>query len=155
MARGGGRAGTRTPRRAGRRRRDGEALGPPSGIVAIVGRPNVGKSTLFNRLTGERRAIVDVMAGLTRDRLYGVAEWSGRRFTVVDTAGLDPRLAHDDPGQAALITGTQEQARLAIAEADVCCLLVDVREGVTALDEEVAAILRGGGRPVVLAGNKA
>src|SRR5438105_2113949 len=109
MARGGGRAGTRTPRRAGRRRRDGEALGPPSGIVAIVGRPNVGKSTLFNRLTGERRAIVDELAGLTRDRLYGVAEWSGRRFTVVDTAGLDTTGAGPAGSDLAGLAGGRQQ----------------------------------------------
>ena len=155
MARGTARAGTRTPRRPGGRRRSTAELGPPSGLVAIVGRPNVGKSTLFNRLTGQRHAIVDEMAGLTRDRLYGVAEWGGRRFTVVDTAGLDPKLANDDPGLAELVSGTQAQARLAIAEADVCCMLVDVRAGVTALDEDVATILRGGGTPVILAGNKA
>src|SRR5437660_12177274 len=101
MARGGGRAGTRTPRRAGRRPRSGESLGPPSGIVAIVGRPNVGKSTLFNRLTGQRRAIVDEMAGLTRDRLYGVTEWGGRVFTVVDTAGLHPGLEASAEDEAA------------------------------------------------------
>jgi GTPase len=141
------------PRRR-RRSADGD-LGAPSGIVAIVGRPNVGKSTLFNRFTGQRHAIVDELAGLTRDRLYGVTEWRGRRFTVVDTAGLDPALVRDDPGMAVLSAGTQQQARLAIAEADVCVQLVDVRAGVTALDEDVAAILRSGGRPVILVGNKA
>jgi GTP-binding protein len=148
------RAAVRTPRRP-RRRGAQPDLVTPSGIVAIVGRPNVGKSTLFNRLTGERRAIVDETAGLTRDRLYGVAEWGERRFTVVDTAGLDPRLARDDPEIAELVLRTQQQARMAIAEADVCCLLVDIREGVTALDQDVAAILRAGGRPTLLVGNKA
>ena len=141
------------PRRR-RRSADGD-LGPPSGIVAIVGRPNVGKSTLFNRFTGQRQAIVDELAGLTRDRLYGVTEWRGRRFTVVDTAGLDVALVRDDPGLAVLSAGTQQKARLAIAEADVCVHLVDVRAGVTALDEDVAGILRSGGKPVILVGNKA
>jgi GTP-binding protein len=143
----------RRPRR--RRRRADSDLGPPSGIVAIVGRPNVGKSTLFNRFTGQRQAIVDELAGLTRDRLYGVTEWGGRRFTVVDTAGLDPALVRDDPGLAVLSAGTQQQARMAIEEADVCIQLVDVRSGVTALDEDVANILRTGGKPVILVGNKA
>jgi GTP-binding protein len=148
-------AGTRTPR-ARRHRRADPVTAAPSGIVAIVGRPNVGKSTLFNRLTGERRAIVDELAGLTRDRLYGVAEWSGRRFTVVDTAGLDTASGGPAGSDLAVLVGnTQQQARLAIAEADVCLLLVDVRDGVTALDEEVAALLREGGKPVLLAGNKA
>ncbi|MHB8719127.1 MAG: ribosome biogenesis GTPase Der [Candidatus Dormibacteria bacterium] len=124
-------------------------------MVAIVGRPNVGKSTLFNRLTGERTAIVDEFAGLTRDRLYGVAEWNGRRFTVIDTAGLDPRLAGEQPRLAELTNGTQQQARLALAEADLCLLLVDVRDGVTAVDEDVAAVLRAGPTPVILVGNKA
>jgi GTP-binding protein len=150
----GGVAGTRTPR-SRRHRRAEASTAAPTGIVAIVGRPNVGKSTLFNRLTGERRAIVDEFAGLTRDRLYGVAEWSGRRFTVVDTAGLDTPGRDDGSDLAALVGGTQQQARLAIAEADVCLLLVDVRDGITALDEEVAALLRTGGKPVLLAGNKA
>ncbi|TMD96948.1 MAG: ribosome biogenesis GTPase Der [Chloroflexi bacterium] len=151
----GGIAGTRTPR-ARRHRRADPVTTAPSGIVAIVGRPNVGKSTLFNRLTGERRAIVDELAGLTRDRLYGVAEWSGRRFTVVDTAGLDTTGAGPAGSDLAVLAGgTQQQARLAIAEAEVCVLLVDVRDGITALDEEVAGLLRSGGKPVVLAGNKA
>jgi GTPase len=141
--------------RTRRRRPAAGALAPPSGIVAIVGRPNVGKSTLFNRLTGQRRAIVDEMAGLTRDRLYGVTEWGGRVFTLVDTAGLDPLTQAAGDDEAALVRGTQEQARMAIAEADVCCLLVDVRHGVTGLDEDVARILRSGGRPVLLVGNKA
>ena len=147
-------AGTARTRRT--RRKDGDsALGPVSGIVAIVGRPNVGKSTLFNRLTGQRQAIVDETAGLTRDRLYGVAEWRGRRFTLVDTAGLDPALVPEDPGIAELTRGTQQQARVAIEEADLCILMVDVRTGVTGLDEDVARILRSGGKPVILAGNKA
>src|SRR5205807_4978378 len=104
----------------------------------------------------ERRAIVDELAGLTRDRLYGVAEWSGRRFTVVDTAGLDTTGAGPAGSDLAVLAGgTQQQARLAIAEADVWVLLVDVRDGITALDEEVAGLLRSGGKPVVLAGNKA
>ena len=131
--------------RRSRRYRDDSALGPVSGIVTIVGRPNVGKSTLFNRLTGQRHAIVDETAGLTRDRLYGVAEWRGRRFTLVDTAGLDPALISEDPGIAELTRGTQQQARMAIKEADVCILMVDVRAGVTGLDEDIAAILRSGG----------
>ena len=138
-----------------RRRGDAWELNAPSGIVAIVGRPNVGKSTLFNRFTGQRQAIVDELAGLTRDRLYGVTEWGGHRFTLVDTAGLDPAMVRDDPGLAVLTAGTQQQARLAIAEADVCVQLVDVRVGVTALDEDVANILRTGGKPVILVGNKA
>ena len=141
--------------RRSRRYRDDAALGPVSGIVTIVGRPNVGKSTLFNRLTGQRHAIVDETAGLTRDRLYGVAEWRGRRFTLVDTAGLDPALISEDPGIAELTRGTQQQARIAIEEADLCILMVYVRAGVTGLDEDVAAILRTGGKPVILVGNKA
>ncbi|MFI5286885.1 MAG: ribosome biogenesis GTPase Der [Candidatus Dormibacteria bacterium] len=139
-----------------RRREDGDPIAPAVGVVAIVGRPNVGKSTLFNRLTGTRRAIVDAFAGLTRDRLYGVVEWGGKRFTVVDTAGLDVPLPRDTaPDIAALTRATREQAQMAITEADVCCFMVDVRDGVTALDEEIAQALRRGGRPVILVGNKA
>src|SRR5690348_14302928 len=97
-----------------RRKRRDEEVGIPQGIVAIVGRPNVGKSTLFNRLTGDQRAIVDPMAGLTRDRLYGVCEWNGRAFTVVDTAGLDPYLEKEDTETQVLTRGTQAQAKSAI-----------------------------------------
>src|ERR1700680_3271929 len=142
-------------RQRGRRRRD-DGAPPPSGIVAIVGRPNVGKSTLFNRLTGTRRAIVDEMAGLTRDRLYGVVEWGGRRFTLVDPAGLDVPLPRDAAADiTALTKATQAHARMAIAEADVCCFMVDVRDGLTALDEEIAQTLRRGGKPVLLVGKQA
>jgi GTPase len=143
--------------RRGRRRAEAGALtAAPSGVMAIVGRPNVGKSTLFNRLTGTRAAIVEPTAGLTRDRIYGIAEWRGRAFTVIDTAGLDPFVSRGEPADiAALAQGAQEQARFAIEEADVICMLVDVRAGVTAVDAEIAAALRAGGRPVVLAGNKA
>jgi len=129
--------------------------GAVGAVVAIVGRPNVGKSTLFNRLTGTRRAIVDEMAGLTRDRLYGLVEWRGRTFTLVDTAGLDTRPIRGTPDAAALAAGTQAQARLAIAEADLCLFVLDIREGVTPLDDDIATTLRLGGKPVIVAGNKA
>ena len=119
-------------------------------IVAIVGRPNVGKSTLFNRLIGWRKAIVDAQAGLTRDRLYGVAEWRGREFTVVDTAGLDLDAAKDE-SRAAI----EAQTRIAIDEAGVIILLLDVRAGLTAVDRDIATMLRRSGRPVIVAGNKA
>jgi len=119
-------------------------------IVAIVGRPNVGKSTLFNRLLGWRKALVDAQAGLTRDRLYGVAEWRGREFTVVDTAGLD--LAHAEDSSRAAI---EAQTRVAIAEADVIILLLDVRQGLTAIDRDIAQMLRRSRRNVMVAANKA
>jgi GTP-binding protein len=119
-------------------------------IVAIVGRPNVGKSTLFNRLIGRRQAIVDATAGLTRDRLYGVADWRGRELTVVDTAGLE--LGGADQGSRAAI---ELQSRAAIAEAHVIVLLLDVRQGLTPLDRDIADLLRRSGRPVLVAANKA
>jgi GTPase len=117
-------------------------------IVALVGRPNTGKSTLFNRLIGQRKAIVDRHPGLTRDRLYGVAEWRGREMTVVDTAGLD--LNHDDASRAAI----ERQTRVAIEEANVTVFLLDAREGVTPIDRDIAQMLRRSRRSVVVAANK-
>ena len=98
--------------------------------MAIVGRPNVGKSTLFNRLIGWKKAIVDAQSGLTRDRLYGVAEWRGREFTAVDTAGLDLDSAKDS-SRAAI----EAQTRVAIDQADVIILLLDVRQGLTPIED--------------------
>jgi GTPase len=118
-------------------------------IVAIVGRPNVGKSTLFNRIVGGRQAIVEDRARTTRDRLYGDAEWNGRRFLVVDTGGLE--VDPDDPIEAKV----QEQARLAIAEADVILFVVDAAAGMTPADQEASDVLRRAKAPVIVAVNKA
>jgi GTP-binding protein len=117
-------------------------------VVAIVGRPNVGKSTLFNRIVGERAAIVEDRARTTRDRLYGDADWNGRRFLIVDTGGLE--IDPDDPIEAKV----QEQARVAIAEADVIVFLVDAISGPSAADVEAAEVLRRAKAPVLLAVNK-
>jgi GTP-binding protein len=119
-------------------------------IVAIVGRPNVGKSTLFNRVIGQRKAIVDAQAGLTRDRLYGVAEWRGREFTVVDTAGLDLDGAKDS-SRAAI----EAQTKIAIDQADVIVFLLDVRQGLTPIDRDIARMLRTSRRRLIVAANKA
>ncbi|TAN34346.1 ribosome biogenesis GTPase Der [bacterium] len=119
-------------------------------IVAIVGRPNVGKSTLFNRVLGWRKAIVDPESGLTRDRLYGVGEWRGREFTVVDTAGLDLDSAKDE-SRAAI----EAQTKIAMDQADAIVLLLDVRQGLTPIDREIARLLRRSGRRVLVAANKA
>jgi GTP-binding protein len=124
-------------------------------IVAIVGRPNVGKSTFFNRLIGQRKAIVEDLPGTTRDRLYGDSDWNGRTFTVVDTAGL---LYEEEDQNAPLVEiarRVREQAELAIAEADVIIFLVDAVEGLTTADAEVAEALRQTYKPVILAANKA
>jgi GTP-binding protein len=118
-------------------------------IVAIVGRPNVGKSTLFNRIVGSRLAIVEDRARTTRDRLYATAEWNGRRFVVVDTGGLEV-----EPGDV-IEAKVQEQARLAIAEADVVVFVVDAAAGPTPADLEAAALLRRATAPVLVAANKA
>lgn len=117
-------------------------------IVAIVGRPNVGKSTLFNRLVGKRLAITDEVPGTTRDRLYAEADWGGVNFILVDTGGLE-LVSNDD-----LIAQVRAQAQTAIAEADVILFLVDVKDGLTAGDEEVARVLRRSAKPVLLAVNK-
>ncbi|MDQ7030634.1 MAG: ribosome biogenesis GTPase Der [Ardenticatenia bacterium] len=118
-------------------------------IVAIVGRPNVGKSTLFNRIIGERKAIVEDRPGTTRDRLYGEAEWNGRAFIVVDTGGL---LLQDEDVFAPHI---RDQVRAAVEESDAILFLVDGREGLTAADEEIAELLRHTSKPVFLVVNKA
>jgi GTP-binding protein len=117
-------------------------------VVAIVGRPNVGKSTLFNRLTGSRKAIVRDTPGVTRDRLHGVCEFGGWRATVIDTGGLDP--TSEEP----LATQVRAQVLAAITEADALVFVVDARQGLTALDDEVARLLRRVRKPVVLAVNK-
>jgi len=118
-------------------------------VVAIVGRPNVGKSTLFNRLTGRRVAIVESIPGVTRDRLYAEGEWAGRRFFLVDTGGIAP-VQPDDPIQQQVY----EQAVLAVDEADLILFVVDGPAGLQALDREVADILRRAAKPVVLVVNK-
>ncbi|MGI6468909.1 MAG: ribosome biogenesis GTPase Der [Syntrophomonadaceae bacterium] len=117
-------------------------------VVAIVGRPNVGKSTLFNRLAGKRKAIVEDTPGVTRDRLYDVSEWSGRAFIIIDTGGL--RFESAD----SIAREVQLQAEIAIDEADVIIFVVDARQGITSEDEQVADMLRRSGKPVVLAANK-
>lgn len=116
-------------------------------VVAIVGRPNVGKSTLFNRIAGERIAIVEDRPGVTRDRIYSSAEWTGHQFHIIDTGGID---IGDEP----LLVQMREQAEIAINEADVILFIVDGREGLTAADEDVAHILFRSKKPVVLAVNK-
>ena len=117
-------------------------------IVAIVGRPNVGKSMLFNKLIGSRVSIVEDTPGVTRDRIYGEADWNGRKFTLIDTGGIEPRT--DDQ----ILQFMREQADIAISHADVIVFLTDIRTGVTASDHEVANILLRSGKPIVLAVNK-
>ena len=130
-------------------------------LVAIVGRPNVGKSTFFNRMLGERVAIVEELPGTTRDRLYGDTDWNGREFTLIDTGGLEfgsgIPVGHvglnGQPGD--IMKNVRSQAELAIEEADVIVFMVDARSGITAADEEVADLLRRTQKPVILAANKA
>lgn len=130
-------------------------------LVAIVGRPNVGKSTFFNRMLGERIAIVEDLPGTTRDRLYGDTDWNGRTFTLIDTGGLE--FGSEIPVGQVGLTGqpgdlmdhVQAQAELAIEEADVIVFMVDARTGITASDEEVADVLRRTKKPVIIAANKA
>ena len=116
-------------------------------IVAVVGRPNVGKSTLFNRIAGERISIVEDTPGVTRDRIYAHAEWLGKHFSMIDTGGIE---ISDQP----LLTQIRQQAEVAIDEADVIIFVADVENGVTDADEQVARILYRSNKPVVLAVNK-
>ena len=117
-------------------------------IVAIVGRPNVGKSLLFNKLTGKRTAIVEDTPGVTRDRLYGDCDWNGRTFSLVDTGGIEPGTDSE------MLQFMRRQAEIAIETADVIIMVTDVTVGLTAADSEVATMLQRSRKPVVLAVNK-
>lgn len=117
-------------------------------LVAIVGRPNVGKSTLFNKLVGKRLSIVDDTPGVTRDRIYSRCEWLNREFMLIDTGGIEPKT--DD----VILAQMREQAMLAIESADCIIFVTDLTTGVTANDSDVAAMLTKSGKPVVLAVNK-
>ena len=117
-------------------------------IVAIVGRPNVGKSTLFNVLAGSRISIVQDTPGVTRDRIYASSDWNGRSFTMIDTGGIEP------DSKDIILQQMREQAQIAIDTADVICFVVDVKQGLTDADDKVATMLRKSGKPVVLVVNK-
>ena len=120
----------------------------PKPLVAIVGRPNVGKSMLFNKLTGRRAAIVEDTPGVTRDRIYGDCDWNGREFELVDTGGIEPNTDSE------MLQFMRRQAELAIAAADVIVMVTDVKTGVTAADQDVANMLLRSRKPVCLAVNK-
>ena len=120
---------------------------PSLPVVSLVGRPNVGKSSLFNRLVGGQPALVEDMPGVTRDRRYGLCEWSGARFRLTDTGGLDP-------GASGILGAMRSQTLRAVEEAAVLILVLDVKEGITPVDEEVAQVLRRTGKPVLVAANK-
>lgn len=117
-------------------------------IIAIVGRPNVGKSTLFNKLIGERRSIVEDVPGVTRDRIYGETEWCGKKFIVIDTGGIEPK--SDD----IILSQMKFQAQVAIEDADVIVFMCDVRTGLTANDRDIAIMLKKSGKPIVPCINK-
>ena len=117
-------------------------------IVAVVGRPNVGKSTLFNKLIGKRMSIVDDTPGVTRDRIFGDCDWNGKEIMLIDTGGIEPKT--DD----IILSQMRNQAQLAIDMAQVIILVTDVKSGVVATDSEVAAMLQKSGKPVVLCVNK-
>ena len=118
-------------------------------IVAIVGKPNVGKSTFFNYLAGTRISIVQDTPGVTRDRVYAETNWRGRNFTLVDTGGIEPE------SQDIILSQMREQAELAISMADVIIFLTDVKQGVTAADREIALMLKKSKKPIVVVCNKA
>jgi len=117
-------------------------------LVAIVGRPNVGKSMLFNKLTGRRVSIVEDTPGVTRDRIYGDCEWCGRNFSLVDTGGIEPNTEND------MLKFMRRQAEIGIELADCIVMVVDVHSGITAADQDVATMLRKSRKPVALAVNK-
>jgi GTP-binding protein len=134
----------------------------PKPVLAIVGRPNVGKSSFFNRLIGEQVAIVEDQPGTTRDRIYGTSEWNGLEFTVIDTGGMVlGSMAEPGTGPQGEVTEedilqrTREQAQVAIEEADVILFMVDAKTGMTAADQDIADVLRMSQKPVILAANKA
>lgn len=118
-------------------------------IVALIGRPNVGKSTFFNYIIGERKSIVEDTPGVTRDRIYADTEWRGRKFTIIDTGGIEPKSDNQ------ILVQMKQQAEIAMETADVILFLTDIKQGVTANDYEVATMLRKTGKPVVLVCNKA
>ena len=118
-------------------------------IVAIIGKPNVGKSTFFNYLVGSRISIVQDTPGVTRDRVYADTNWRGRNFTLIDTGGIEP------DSEDIILSQMREQANLAIAMADVIIFVTDIRQGVTAADKEIALMLKKSGKPIVLVCNKA
>ena len=117
-------------------------------VVAIVGRPNVGKSTLFNKLAGSRVSIVEDIPGVTRDRIYFEVEWNGRAILLVDTGGIEPR--SDDP----ILKQMKTQAEVAVETADVIVFMVDVNVGLTAADRDIATMLKKSGKPVIPVVNK-
>lgn len=118
-------------------------------IVAIIGKPNVGKSTFFNYLAGNRISIVQDTPGVTRDRVYAESNWRGRNFTLIDTGGIEP------DSEDIILLQMREQANLAVAMADVIIFLTDIKQGVTAADREIALMLKKSGKPIVLVCNKA
>ena len=118
-------------------------------VVAVVGRPNVGKSTLFNALAGSRISIVEDTPGVTRDRVYAETNWRGRNFTLIDTGGIEPE------SEDVILSQMREQANLAIEMADVIIFLTDIKQGVTAADQEIGLMLKKSGKPIVLVCNKA
>ena len=140
----------RPPRKAAEPKAEVRMVAPLQPIVAVVGRPNVGKSALFNRLIGENRSIVEDMPGVTRDRIYADCDWGGRDFLMVDTGGIIPDTEEGHTLESSIL----EQARVAVEESSVIVFVVDALAGIHALDTGIAEMLRRSGRPVILAVNK-
>src|SRR5450631_734276 len=133
----------------------GQGEAPPAPVLAVVGRPNVGKSTLVNRILGSRQAVVQDVPGVTRDRVTYDASWRGRAFTVVDTGGWEPFPgAEEGQVRRELAEQVTAQARVAVEAADAVLFVLDAVVGVTDADDAVAAVLRRAGKPVVVAANK-